>query len=93
VDDLSTTKSNYLKFLPSIFRGADEETAVLFERFLKIFEKVLTGIDDEVEIEIEGKKTKVSGISEIIDSIPKYFYPDDAPIEFVDWLSECVGLC
>ncbi len=92
MNNLSTIKSSYLKFLPSIYRGADEETAVLFERFLKIFEKVLTGIDDEVEIEIEGKKTKVSGISEIIDSIPKYFYPDDAPIEFVDWLSECVGL-
>jgi phage tail-like protein len=88
VNNLSTTKSNYLKFLPSIFRGADEETVPFFEKFLKVFGKILTGINDKVLVNTE----ELQGISEIIDSIPKYFYPADAPIDFINWLSKCIGL-
>lgn len=80
-------KKSYMDFLPSIFRGADKETAIFVEGFLKIFEKVLTGIDNGKKVDKE-----LTGISESIDTIHKFFYPDDKYPEFIDWLSSWVGL-
>lgn len=88
MSELTNIKKSYMDFLPSIFRGADKETAVFVERFLKIFKKVLTGINDGVKVDDK----ELTGISETIDTIHKFFYPDTKYPEFIDWLSSWVGL-
>lgn len=87
---------NYVERLPSIFK---DPTGWL-EKFLKIFQKILTGIPDDKESR---------NISKIIDAIPhlfhpdeikRFFYPDDSSDayseslieEFLDWLASWVGL-
>lgn len=88
MSELTNIKKSYMDFLPSIFRSADKETAIFVERFLKIFEKVLTGINDGVKVDDK----ELTGISETIDTIHKFFYPDTKYPEFIDWLSSWVGL-
>ncbi len=45
-------ESNYLRYLPSIYQTEkDENDSTFLGRFLKAFEKVLSGIDDGVTIE------------------------------------------
>lgn len=88
MNDFENMKNNYSKFLPAIFRGADGEGTVFFERFLKIFEKVLSGINDGVKVD----NKEIAGISEIIDTSNHFFHPSTAPIDFIDWLSSWVGL-
>lgn len=89
MNDLTTMKSNYLNFLPFIFRGLEEDKAVFFERFLKIFEKFLTGIDDSKYL---PQEVDYKSLAEILDSISSLFYPGTTSEEFVDWLSSWVGL-
>ncbi len=74
------TKSSYLQYLSAIY----EETEFL-SQFLKIFEKILSGIDDEVKVEY-------SGIEQILDAISDYFHPTDTPSEFLNWLAGWVAL-
>ncbi len=61
--------SRYMHYLPSVFQqvveGGDDP---LISRYLRIFEKILSGIDDG---EIEGKK----GILETLDIISDIFHP------------------
>jgi phage tail-like protein len=81
VPDVTTTRSSSVKFLPALFRGPGEEV-LFFERFLKIFEAVLTGTGD----------TEVTGLSEVLSAVHEYFLPDTAPKEFLDWLASWLGL-
>ncbi len=88
-------KSTYLSFLPDIYTGGPEEND-FFSRQLKIFEKLLTGINDTATV--NGQE--IRGISETLDTISKYFYPyqgtsndtEITPAEFLDWLSSWVSL-
>lgn len=89
MSDLLNMESSYLKFLPSIFRGAEEDTAIFFERFLKIFEKFLTGIDDSKYL---PKEVDYKSFAETLDSVSLIFHPDTSPEEFLDWFSSWVGL-
>ena len=93
MDEQDETESSYLKFLPSLFRGTvDERPPGFIGNFLKVFEKILTGINDKAEVDGEHGKVQIAGIAETIDSIAQYFHPDSAPAEFVDWLASWVGL-
>ncbi len=74
------TKSSYLQYLPAIY----EETEFL-SQFLKIFETILSGIDDEVKVEY-------SGIEQILDAVSDYFDPTYTPAEFLGWLANWVAL-
>lgn len=91
MSELTNMKKSYMDFLPSIFRSADKETAIFVERFLKIFEKILTGINDNVNVD----EKQIQGISETIDKVSIFFHPDAVPKEFegfIDWLASWAGL-
>lgn len=61
--------NRYMQYLPSVFQQAAEEgDDPIINRYLRIFEKMLSGIDDG---EIEGKK----GILETLDIISDIFHP------------------
>ncbi len=55
----------YLQYIPPIFHEGED---TFIERYLRIFEKVINGIDDG---ELDGKK----GIFEILDIISDLFHP------------------
>ncbi len=64
---MSTDPSGYLRYLPAIYRDA---AAPFVGDYLKIFEKLLTGIDDQA---LDGRR----GIQELLASavIGNLFYP------------------
>jgi phage tail-like protein len=76
-----TTPSSYLDFLPAVFReGEANGQANFVGRFLKISEKLLSGIDDGVELPVRAadgslRFGRVTGIEEILEEIHDYFDP------------------
>lgn len=82
-------ESAYLKYLPSIYQsGKEDPSSVFLGRFLKAFEKILSGIDDDVVVDDEP----VEGIEEKLNRIPDYFDADETPAEFLTWLAGWVAL-
>ncbi|NRO97474.1 hypothetical protein GWC77_16240 [Paraburkholderia sp. NMBU_R16] len=81
----SSLPSSYLRYLPALYSGPD---SAFVGHYLKIFEKVLTGIDDDT---LEGQR----GIQELLASqvIGNLFYPrlsflfDPANTEFIPPIS------
>ncbi len=71
-------ESKYLRYLPSIYHSS-----AFLGSFLKAYEKILSGIDDEYEIE---------GIEEKLNNIHNYLDPDETPVEFLQWLAGWVAL-
>lgn len=69
-----------MNYLPEIYRETE-----FTGRFLKIFEKILTGIDDGVVLERPG-------IEQLLDNISDYFDADSTPFEFLEWLASWVAL-
>jgi phage tail-like protein len=63
---MNHSESTYMNYLPSVFYGGEKEPFI--GRYLKIFEKIMSGIDDG---ETDGKK----GILEMLDIISDIFYP------------------
>lgn len=61
-------KSSYMRFLPATFNETELEEDSFIGRYLKIFEKILSGIDDEY---LDKKK----GLGEVLDVIPELFHP------------------
>jgi len=78
-------RSSYLRFLPAIYSGPD---STFLAHYLKIFEKILTGIDDGT---LDGQR----GIQELLAAkvIGNLFYPrltflfDPADTEFIPPIS------
>ncbi|MBC2697011.1 MAG: hypothetical protein HF976_05430 [ANME-2 cluster archaeon] len=63
------SKSKYMEYLPSVFYETVKDGKVPFiTQYLKIFEKILSGIDDDA---LNGRK----GIAEVLDIIPELFHP------------------
>lgn len=98
MSSVTDERRHYIDLLPAVFKNAGDD---FLERFLRIFEKILSGIDDGVSVDGTTK-----GISSILDQISDFFCPypteefliwlksfcPDAPEEFLDWLSTWVGL-
>jgi phage tail-like protein len=97
-------ESRYMNFLPALYQEGTESAAFI-GRFLKIFEKILTGIDDNVApnagaatgYNIHAAPITISdqlnpGIEQTIDSISEFFDPTLVPAEFLSWLSGWVAL-
>lgn len=78
---------SYLQYLPGIYQQ-DAEKGAFIGKYLKIFEKLLSGIDDEVAI--DGKP--VEGIEQVINRIYEFFDPDSTPAEFLKWLAGWIAL-
>lgn len=86
-------ESKYLKYLPAIYQAEKADTGNFLGRFLKTFEKVLSGIADEEPELAEGEELEPSeGIEEILDRIHTYFDPLITPEKFLSWLAGWVAL-
>ena len=99
--------SSYMQFLPALMReGERDGQANLLGRFLKIFEKILSGIDDDARLLVttpDGtlQAREVIGIEHILDKIHDYFDPLFTPpffenqqssADFIAYLSQWVAL-
>lgn len=77
-------ESKYLQYLPGVYQPGEEDKRPIFlGKFLKAFEKILSGINDG----IPGK-----GIEEILDNIQIYFDPYKTPLDFLPWLAGWMAL-
>jgi len=79
--------SSYLNYLPGIYQ-ADAEKGALIGRYLKIFEKILSGIDDGVK----AAEHDIEGIEQVIDRIHEFYAPETTTREFLDWLAGWAAL-
>ena len=80
------TKS-YLDYLPEIYQQ-DVEKIPFICKFLKVFEKLLSGIDDDDAI----GDYQVEGIEQVIDRIYEFFNPELTHYDFLKWLAGWVAL-
>jgi phage tail-like protein len=86
-----TEISSYLQYLPSVLWAHENDRQQLLGRTLRIFEKILTGIDDGVAIGDYGKS--YPSLEELIDSLPSFFNPRRTPdADFLPWLASWVAL-
>lgn len=88
--NLDKSDAKYLKYLPLIYQPGNSDNGKDFflGRFLKAFEKILSGRDPDLKI----NGYKLPGIEEILDSIHGYFDPYETPVEFLPWLASWVAL-
>lgn len=64
-----SSQSKYMEYLPSVFYETVKDGKVPFiTQYLKIFEKILSGIDDDA---LNGRK----GIAEVLEIIPELYHP------------------
>jgi phage tail-like protein len=84
-------KSSYLRHLPPVLWQSEPDLPEFsLGAFLRIFEKILTGIDDEVTVNHEGHDH--DAISTVIAGLPELFDPWRTPPSFLPWLASWVGL-
>jgi phage tail-like protein len=86
-----TEKSSYLRYLPPVL-WQDEPAAPEFSlgATLRIFEKILTGIDDEVTV--EHKDHVHEPLTAVVGRLHRLFDPWQAPRCFLPWLASWVAL-
>jgi phage tail-like protein len=79
-------KSSYLQYLPPVL-WEKEPTPPAFSlgAILCVFEKALTGIEDDVPAQHDSVKA-------LIDRLPQLFDPWLAPPDYLPWLASWVGL-
>lgn len=82
---ISDRSSSYLKFLPAIYQKDARSASGFTGMLLLAFEKMLTGVKDEVTSESWG-------IEKILDDIHLYFDPETTPDSFVTWLAGWMAL-
>lgn len=89
-------KSSYLRFLPPVLWQAEPDApGFSLGAALRIFEKMLTGIDDGVPIRHTGPGgTPVDhdAVGEVIGRLHRLFNPWTTPADFLPWLASWVSL-
>ena len=78
--------STYLDYLPGIYQQ-DAEKGAFVGRYLKIFEKLLTGIDDE-----SLSHVSIKGMEQVVARLHDFFDPESAPRDLLDWLAGWMAL-
>lgn len=78
----NTSTSEYLRYLPA-FWLEDAEHSGFLNRFLTIFERILTATNQADD---------PASLGQILDRIDSYFSPDDTESGFLDWLAAWIGL-
>lgn len=85
-----TETSDYIHHLPPVLWSDETDSSRLLGRMLRIFEKILTGIPDDVELESKGLPNP--SLQTKIQEIPKLFSPYTVPKELLPWLASWVSL-
>src|SRR5436309_10176791 len=83
----TTDQSSYIRYLPPVLWEGDNP---LLRRLLLVFEKILTGIDDDVPIPHNDHVHEA--IEVLISQNYRLFDPWQAPPQFLDWLASWVDL-
>lgn len=78
--------SAYLEYLPGIYQQ-DAEKRAFIGRYLKIFEKFLSGIDDE-----SVSHVSIEGMEQVVARLHEFFDPETTPKEFLSWLAGWMAL-
>ena len=81
---------SYLKHLPPVLYTTTSDNENLIGKFLLIFEKILTGVDDDVELKFNNQIT--SDFKSKIDNLYKLFNPWLTPTDFLEYLASWVAL-
>jgi len=83
---------SYLQYLPDIYQK-DADKGTFISKYLKIFEKILSGIHDDVTVkDKDNQNVDVEGIEQIIERTYEFFDPDFTPYDFLKWLGKWVAL-
>jgi len=92
-------QSSYLRHLPAVlWSDRQDDPGYFLGQALRIFEKVLSGIPDDVQVmhtaERDGQPRPHvhRGIAEQIDGLSDLFDPWKAPVDFLPWLASWVDL-
>ena len=83
--------STYVRFLPPVLWEKEPPLpAFSLGAMLRVFEKILTGIDDGIPI--GDGTTSYEPIEAIIARVPRLFDPWSTPAEFLPWLASWLAL-
>lgn len=89
-------KSSYLRFLPPVLWQAEPDAPEFsLGAALRVFEKLLTGIDDGVPIRhtaSDGTPVEHDPVGEVIARLHRLFNPWTTPAPFLPWLASWVSL-
>ncbi len=89
--------SEYIKYLPAIYQQEEVKGKPnILSELLKIFEKILSGRDDQFSSSLSLEDSEflksIKGIDEVLDNIHDYFDLLYAPEEFIPWLTNWIAL-
>ncbi|MGN6485643.1 MAG: phage tail protein, partial [Thermomicrobiales bacterium] len=83
-------QSSWVRYLPPVlWEGNDPAAPFSLAGMLRIFEKLLTGIDDAIPI-VHGDHTH-DAITTQLDRLHRLYDPWTTPPEFLDWLASWVS--
>lgn len=85
-----TTISSYVEYLPPVLWSSESDLSQFLGQMLRIFEKILTGIPDEVAVVHNNHKH--DPVENTIDKLLHIFNPWRTPRDFLPWLASWVAL-
>jgi phage tail-like protein len=82
--------SSFISYLPPVLWSQETDPDQFLARMLCIFEKILTGIDDDVALEFEGRAYQPLEVT--IDNLARMFDPWRTRSDLLPWLATWVGI-
>jgi phage tail-like protein len=82
--------SSYIKYLPSVLSEQESDPKQFLGQVLRIFEKILTGIADGVQIGTADRS--YAPIEQLIDELPQLYSTWQTPAAYLPWLASWVAL-
>ena len=101
MSDWLEARSEYLQYLPQVFRGGGGDGAgerEFLPDLLLAFQKILTGVraedgfEDKTRITSTHDRPDYEPLESIIDQLDRFFDPFRTDPEFLDWLASWVAL-
>lgn len=91
-----TDQSRYLHYLPPILQARTADNNLLLGDFLRVFEKILTGIDDGERLlhrsTGESEAHELQAVEQVIADLYHLFDPWGVRDDFLPWLASWVAL-
>src|SRR5690349_6786189 len=88
---MTEKSSSYLRYLPPVLWEKEPASSTFsLEAMLCIFEKILTGLDDDVVVQHSNHGH--DAVEEVIARLHRLFDPRSTPLAFLSWLASWVDL-